>query len=152
MLTPLDLTNKQFKKKIVGGYRRDEVNEFLDKVIEDFQKLYKENIELKDKINVLNEALQHYKGIEESLQNSLVSAQQTAEEIKKNAYEKSEVIVKEAEMRAQKIIADANHEIMRIKYEYEENLKKFNVFKKKIEMLLTSQLEMMKDVEEELEE
>jgi cell division initiation protein len=67
--TPNDLQNVSFKKNIMG-YSEDQVNEVLDKVIEDYGEYIHENVELKDKIAVLNEGMQHYKRIEDSLQNT----------------------------------------------------------------------------------
>jgi cell division initiation protein len=149
--TPNELQNLTFKKSLVGGYSEDQVNEVLDKIIEDYGEYIRENIELKDKIAVLNEGMQHYKSMEESLKNTLVVAQQTGEDIKKNAYEKAENILKEAEIKSQKQIGDANQEVMKIKYEYEEMKKKLHVFKTKSETLLLSQLEVLKQMFNELE-
>lgn len=146
--TPNDLQNITFKK-VFMGYSEDAVNEVLDKIIEDYSEYIRENIELKDKVALLNEGLQHYKTMEESLQNTLVVAQQTSEDIKKNAYEKAENIIKEAEIKAQKIINEANEEVMKIKYEYEEMKKRLHVFKSKTETLLVSQLELLKQMFEE---
>lgn len=143
--TPNDLQNISFKKTFMG-YSEDEVNEVLDKVIEDYNGYIRENIELKDKLAVLNDGMQHYKTIEESLQNTLLVAQQTSEEIKKNAYAKSETIIKEAELKAQKIISDANQEVLKIKFEYEDMRKRLHIFKSKSETLLLSQLEVLKQM------
>lgn len=143
--TPNDLDNLKFKKTFMG-YSEDQVNEVLDSIIQDYEMYIKENIELKDRISVLNEGIQHYKNIEESLQNTLVVAQQTGEEIKKNAYEKADNIVKEAEIRAQKILNDSNQEIIKVKFEYEELKKNLHIFKSKSEMLLLSQLELIKQM------
>jgi len=144
--TPNDLQNLTFKKTIMG-YSEDEVNEVLDRIIEDYNAYIKENLELKDKLAVLNEGLQHYKTIEESLQNALIVAQQTGEEIKKNSYSKAENIIKEAEIKAQKIINDANQEVLKIKIEYEEIKKKFYAFKAKAESLLLSQMEILRQLD-----
>lgn len=143
--TPNDLDNLKFRK-VVRGYSEDQVNEVLDSIIRDYEMYIKENIELKDRISVLNEGIQHYKNIEESLQNTLIVAQQTGEEIKKNAYEKAENIVKEAELRAQRVVQDANAEVMKIKFEYEEMRKRLHLFKSKSESLLLSQLELLKQL------
>lgn len=143
--TPNDLDNMKFKKSL-RGYDEDQVNEVLDSVIKDYELYIKENIELKDRISVLNEGIQHYKNIEESLQNTLVVAQQTGEEIKKNSYEKAENIVKEAELRAQKIINEANQEVIKVRFEYEEMKKRLHVFKTKSETLILSQLELLKQM------
>ena len=146
--TPNDLQNVTFKKTIMG-YSEDEVNEVLDRVIEDYNSYIRENLEIKDKLAVLNEGLQHYKAIEESLQNALVVSQQTGEEIKKNSYGKAENIIKEAEIRAQKILNDANQEVLKVNFEYEEMRKKLHVFKARSEALLLSQLEVLKQMFEE---
>jgi cell division initiation protein len=148
--TPNDLQNLTFKKQLMG-YSEDMVNDVLDKIIEDYSAYIKENVELKDKVALLNEGLQHYKTIEESLQNTLIVAQQTGEEIKKNAYEKAENVIREAEIRAQKLINDANQEVVKIKFEYEDSKKKLHVFKSKCEMLLMSQLELLKQIFDEEE-
>lgn len=147
--TPNDLQNLTFKKAVVGGYNEDLVNDVLDKIIEDYSAYIRENVELKDKLALLNEGLQHYKTIEESLQNTLLVAQQTGEDIKKNAYEKAENIVHDAEVRAQKLINDANQEVVKIKFEYEDSKKKLHIFKSKCEMLLMSQMESLKQIFEE---
>ncbi len=143
--TPNDLDNIKFKKAI-RGYSEDQVNDVLDSVIQDYELYIKENIELKDRISVLNEGIQHYKNIEESLQNTLVVAQQTGEEIKKNSYEKADNIIKEAELRAQKIINDANQDVIKIRFEYEEMKKRLHLFKTKSETLILSQLELLKQL------
>lgn len=146
--TPNDLQNLIFKKSLMG-YSEDHVNEVLDKIIEDYSAYIRENLDLKDKVALLNEGLQHYKTIEESLQNTLLVAQQTSEDIKNNAYEKAANVIKEAEVKAQKIINDANQEVVRIKFEYEELKKRLHIFKSKAETLLLSQLEILKQMFEE---
>jgi cell division initiation protein len=149
--SPNDLQNLTFKKQFMG-YSEDMVNDVLDKIIEDYTAYIRENVELKDKLALLNEGLQHYKTIEESLQNTLLVAQQTGEEVKKNAYEKADNIIRDAELRAQKLINDANQEVVKIKFEYEEAKKKVPVFKSKCEMLLMSQMELLKQIFEDEEE
>ncbi len=149
--TPNDLQNVTFKKHFMG-YSEDMVNDVLDKVIEDYSAYIRENVELKDKLALLNEGLQHYKTIEESLQNALLVAQQTGEDIKKNAYEKADNVIREAEIRAQKLINDANQEVVKIRFEYEDSKKKLHMFKSKCEMLLMSQLELLKQIFEDDDE
>lgn len=146
--TPNDLQNLTFKKSLMG-YSEDMVNEVLDRAIEDYSAYVRENIELKDKLALLNEGLQHYKVIEESLQSALLVAQQTGEDIKKNAYEKADNIIKEAEIRAQRMLGDANQEVIKIKFEYEDMKKRVHIFKSKCETLLLSQQEILKQMFEE---
>jgi len=140
MLTPLDIQNKEFKKG-VRGYKETEVDGFLDEIIVDYEKLYKENIELKDKITLLNDQLKHYNRLEETLQNTLVVAQSTAEEVNLNSRKKAELIIKEAEDNSRRIIEDAHNESLRIQREYENTKKDVIVFKTRFKTLLQSQLE-----------
>ncbi len=147
--TPNDLQNVVFKKVLFRGYSEDFVNDVLDKVIEDYDAMMKENMELKDKVAMLNEGVRHYKNIEESLQNTLVMAQSTSDDVKKNTLEKTQNMIKEAEIKAQGIIEDAKKEAEKINQEYEETKKKLQVYKTKSESLLMSQLEMLKLVMDE---
>ncbi len=151
MITPLDIENRVFKKKIFG-YDELDVEEFLTKIVEDYEQLYRENIELKDKVAALNEGIQQYKSMEETLQNTLIVAQNTGEDIKNNAHSKAENIIKEAEIKAAKIIDGAEEEIKKMTYRYEQIKRNINVFKAKAESMLYSQLEIFKDFNSENED
>lgn len=144
MLTPMDIHNKEFRRAF-RGYNELEVNEFLDEVIEDYEKLYKENLELKDRIGLLNDKLQNYIGLEQTLNNTLVMAQKTADEMTANAKEKAENIIKEAEETARKIIEKANQEVIEIKKEYENIKKQMLEFKLKFKTLLEAELRVLTD-------
>ena len=100
MLTALDIHNKEFKRSF-RGYSEDEVDEFLDQVVKDYEKLYRDNIELKETLDRVNSKLEHFQHMENTLHNTLVIAQETAEEVKLNAKKESELQLKEAEIRAQ---------------------------------------------------
>ena len=75
MLTPLDIENKKFSKQMMNGYSIDEVDDFLDELTIDYEKMYKELQETKSKVEELNKNLEHYKNIEETLQSTLIMAQ-----------------------------------------------------------------------------
>ncbi|HLT55141.1 MAG TPA: DivIVA domain-containing protein, partial [Bacillota bacterium] len=83
-LTPLDIHNKEFTKSF-RGYDEDEVNEFLDQVVKDYEIVIREKRALEEKVNQLNERLNHFTNIEETLNKSILVAQETAEELKSNA-------------------------------------------------------------------
>ncbi|WAM30615.1 DivIVA domain-containing protein [Caldicellulosiruptor naganoensis] len=151
MLTPQDIESKTFKRVYIGGYSVEEVEEFLEQVLKDYEALYKENLELKDKIALLNENIQNYKAIEETLQNTLIVAQSTAEEIKKVAYQKAEAIIKEAEMKASKMIEEANSKVLQITYEYGELKKRYQLFLNKFRNLLQTELSALEMVDKELQ-
>lgn len=150
MLTPLDIQNKEFKKG-VRGYKEVEVDAFLDEIIIDYEKIYKENIELKDKIAMLSDQLKQYNKIEETLQNTLVMAQSTAEEVKINANKKAELIIEEAEDKSRNIIEEARNEALKIRKEYEALKKDMLVFKTRFKTLLQSQLDALNEHYKDLE-
>lgn len=108
MLTPLDIHNKEFKRAF-RGYDEEEVDEFLDLVIADYEKLYKENMELKEKLSRGEDQAQwkELKELENTLKKALVMAQQTADQIKANAEKEAKMIKQEAEAEAARIIAEA---------------------------------------------
>ncbi len=112
----------------------------------DYEKLYKENIEYKDKIEVLNQGIQHYKSIEDTLQNALVVAQGTAESVKNSAKLEADNIIKEAELNALKSVDDINKQVLEKKMLLDDTKKQFEVYKAKMESLLISQLEILKEV------
>ncbi len=146
MITPLEIENKTFSKQVMSGYNVDEVKEFMAEILADYEKLYKENIEYKDKIAVLNQGIQHYKSIEDTLQNALVVAQGTAETVKKNAKVEAENILKEAELNAIKSADEINKQTIEKKLQLDDAKKQFDVYKAKMEALLISQLELLKEI------
>ncbi len=149
MLTPLDIQNKEFKRG-VRGYKEVEVDAFLDEIMMDYEKIYKENIELKDKISMLNDQLKHYNKIEETLQNTLVVAQSTAEEVRTNAKKNAELIIKEAEDDSRRIVEEGRNEALKVREEFETLKKDMLVFKTRFKTLLQSQLESVNDYYKDL--
>lgn len=152
MITPLDIENKTFSKQVVSGYNVDEVKQFMATLLTDYEKLYKENIEYKDKIEVLNQGIQHYKSIEDTLQNALIVAQGTAETVKKNAKAEAENILKEAELTAIKSADEISKQTIEKKLQLDDAKKQFDVYKAKMEALLISQLELLKEINKSDEE
>ena len=146
MLTPLDIENKKFSKQRINGYSVEEVDDFLDELTVDYGKAYKESTEAKKKIDELTQSLAHYKNIEETLQSTLVMAQSTAEEVKSVARQQAEQIVKDAKGNAQKEADSLVQEINMKKKELDDLKKQFDVYKAKMEALLISQLELLKDI------
>ncbi len=146
MITPLDIDNKRFSKQMVNGYSVEEVDDFLDELTADYSKNYKEVNELRAKVEELNNSLVQYKTIESTLQNTLVMAQTTAEEVKNVAKQKADQIVDEAKVNAQKHVDELNNEIIMKQKELEDVKKQFDIYKAKMESLLISQLELLKDV------
>ncbi len=149
MITPLDIENKRFAKQMVNGYSVEEVDDFLDELTVDYTKNYKELNELRVKVDEISNDLEKYKTIEATLQNTLVMAQTTAEEVKNVAKQKADQIVDEAKANAQKQVDELNSEIILKQKELDDVKKQFDIYKAKMESLLISQLELLKDINKE---
>ena len=127
------------------GYNVSEVDDFLDELTVEYEKLYKENAELKDKIENNQKDLEHYRTVEHTLQNTLVMAQTTAEDIKEMAKSQADQIVQDAQLEAKKQTESLSRQEFELRVKIEETKKKFDMYKAKMEALLISQLELLKD-------
>ena len=112
MLTPLDIQNHEFKKSF-RGYNENEVDEFLDRIVTDYEKILRENEKLKEKSGANDKELTHYKGIEQNLQDTLIVAQKTAEDVlnaaRKNAKEIRDNAANEAQSIHENTIREAKN-------------------------------------------
>ncbi len=149
MITPLDIENKRFSKQMVNGYSVEDVDDFLDELTVEYSKYYKEVNELRTKVEELNSSLVHYKTIESTLQDTLVMAQTTAEEVKNVAKQKADQILAEANANAQAQVDTLKNEILLKQKELDDVKKQFDIYKAKMESLLISQLELLKDINKE---
>ena len=146
MLTPLEIENKKFAKQMMNGYSVEEVDNFLDELTLDYEKLYKESNDNKGKISELEASLVKYKNIESTLQNTLVMAQTTADEIKRVAKQEADQIIKDAQGTAKEQLMELEQKVTMKSKELDELKKQFDVYKAKMESLLISQLELLKEV------
>ena len=148
MLTPLDIENKKFPTKF-KGYDDAEVDAFLDQITIDYERLYKENAELRAQVEENRKDLEHYRNVERTLQNTLVMAQTTAEDIKMNAQSRAEQIIRDAQSEARKATEEITKEEFEIRRRTEELKRQFSVYKAKMEALLISQSEIIKEMNKE---
>lgn len=147
-ITSMDITNKDFKRSM-RGYNCDEVDEFLDKISEDYEALYKENSSLREKISTLDERVSHFNKMESTIQNTLVLAQNAAEQAKMSAEKESDLIIRNANDTAQKILDKAHNDVININDEYERVKQEFTKFRNKYRNFMKSQLEMFDDMEKD---
>ena len=147
-LTPMDINNKEFKKGL-RGYNPEEVDEFLDEIVDNYEELYKENANLKEKIQNLNEKVEHYSQIESTIQNTLLLAQNAAEQAKNSAKKEAELMVKNANETAQKIMDKAHNDVIEINDEYERVKQEFIKFRAKYRNFMNTQLETFDDLEKD---
>lgn len=151
MITPLEIENKRFSKKRLNGYDPEEVDDFLDDLTRDYEDLYKQTSELKRQIEELNNKLEQYTQIESTLQSTLLLAQSASEEAKNAAQKQAEQIIANAENKAKETTTGLDQQIKAKKKEIEDCQKQFDVYKAKMESLLISQLELIKEMNTEVE-
>ena len=144
MLAPSEIDNIRFSKTI-KGYNVDEVDDFLDQLIADYEKLYRENAEFKDKIEKMDKDLEQYRQMEHTLQNTLVIAQTAASDIKTTAEKQAEQIIRDAQSEARRSVDELNKQEYEVTKKIEDMKKSFEVKKAKMEALLIAQLEMIQD-------
>ncbi len=125
------------------GYSKADVDSFIQTVAADFESLYRENLELKDKINILNDGINHYKSIEKSLQKALVLAEQTAEETINSAKSNATVIEQEAILKAQSIVADAKIELDHVHTKTIELIQQYEKYRSQYKALAQAQVELL---------
>lgn len=141
-LTPLDIHNKEFSRSF-RGYDEDEVNEFLDQIIKDYEAIIREHKELEGQASALEERLSHFANIEDTLSKTIIVAQEAADEVKNNAKKEAELIIKEAEKNADRIINEALARSRKIALETEELKKQASIFRTRFRTLLEAQLEIV---------
>lgn len=148
VITSMDINNKEFKKNF-RGYDCDEVDEFLDKIGEDYETIYKESSFLKERLEIAEEKLKHYSKIEENIQKTLVLAQSAAEQAKSSAQNEAELIIRQANESAQRIINKAHNDVIKINDEYEEVKQEFLKFRAKFKHFMSAQLDTFSGLERE---
>lgn len=146
MLTPIDIQRQDFEVKL-RGYNADEVDDFLDLVGRDYEKLYKDNAELREEIKRLNVSLEQYKNMEATLQQSIVLAQTAAEDIKKSAAEKANVIVNEAQTKSEGMYRQLDMDIQNKKNELSGIVAEVSGYKTRIKGICSAILEMLEKME-----
>lgn len=141
-ITPIDIQHKEFKRAL-QGYDRTDVDRFLDEVIETLEDYAQERVALQAEIADLKERISHFKAMEESLQNTLVLAQRTADEVKASAHKEADLIRAQARMAAEREIAGFNDAISEVRRE--EQLARDHAEKVKSELrsLLTTHLALL---------
>ena len=148
-LTPMDINNKEFKREH-RGYNPEEVDEFLDEVIENYEQLYKDNSKLKEKITLANEQIEHYKKIESTIQNTLLLAQNAADQAKTSAEKEADMVVKNANETAQRILDKSHNDVLELNDEYEKMKQEFIKFRAKFRNFMNTQLQTFDDLEKDV--
>lgn len=142
MLTPLDIENREFKKTL-NGYNRDDVEDFMCMVLDDYEKLYKESSANKQEIEKLTAQLEEYKSQESTLRDAIVTAQRASDDLENSARQRAELIVSQANVKASEIIRDASAQITDIENKYKELVRQMENYKLRMSNMIRSQLDIM---------
>lgn len=142
MLSPIDIQSKIFKSSGMG-YQKADVDAFFSTVFSSYEELYKENMDLKERIGTMTDSLSHYKEIEKSLQKALVLAETTAEETIGSAKKNATVIEQEAVLKAQSIVADAKVELEHIHNQMGELMRSYEQYKAQYRAMAQAQIDFI---------
>ena len=142
MVTPIEIQNKSFKSGGLG-YDKKDVDSFMREILNSYEEVYRENMELKDRVGVLNEGIQYYKTIEKTLQKALVLAEKTAEETRNNAAKEAKQIEKEATVKANVMLADARNELEVLHQQTIALIQQYEKYKAQFKNLAKAQIEML---------
>ena len=123
MLTPLDLHGKNFNKEF-RGYDSKEVDEFFAQVVKDFERLYQDNIELKEALERASTKLEYFEQMEATMHNTLAIAQETAEEVKQSGKKQVELMTKESEIERQKLLTETENNCRKLASETENDCRR----------------------------
>ena len=148
-LTAMDINNKEFKRGL-RGYSVEEVDEFLDQVVENYEELYKENSRLKESLSRVNEKLEHYEKLEATIQNTLLLARNAADQAKESSEKQAELIIGNANETAQRILDKAHGDVISINDEYEKVKEEFIKFRAKFRGFMNTQLQTFDELEKDL--
>lgn len=150
-LTSMDISNKEFRKAM-RGYDTEEVNDFLERVSEDYETLYKENSSLKEKVQALTEKIEHYGKMEITIQNTLLLAQNAADQARTVAQKEADLIVKNANDSAKKVIDKSNMGVMQINEDFDRAKGEFMKFRAQYKNFMNTQMDMFTSLEKEFNE
>ncbi|MCR5175965.1 MAG: DivIVA domain-containing protein [Anaerovibrio sp.] len=160
MLTPVDIHNQEFSRSF-RGYDMEEIDDFLDQVVNDYEKLYRENNQLKKEIELNAKEITQYHQLEKNLQDTLLVAQRTAdevtstanaraEEIKKAAQQTSDNIIQAAEIEAKRRLDDAAQKVREAVSEYERLVNERRQFIAKMKTALNTELAILSDISKQM--
>jgi len=146
MLTPIEIHNKEFPTKF-KGYDPEEVNDYLDEVIRTVEQLIRENKDLEKRVKFNEEKVSYFNSIQETLNKSIIVAQEAADRLKENARKDAEIIIFEAEKEAERLLKEAAEKATEINRETDALKKETRMFRQRLQIMVESQLEMIKNEE-----
>lgn len=145
MLTPMDIHNKEFKRGF-RGYSEEDVDAFMDNIASDYEKVYREYCELKERCDKLQDKLTQYEKMEATMNSTLMLAQQTAENVKVSANKEADLILQEAENKKKQMMDETTLNLQSSQQEMDKLKAQVGAFRAKCRAILTSQLRLLDDM------
>jgi cell division initiation protein len=142
-ITPLDIQQQQFKGKVFGGLNPEEVDTFLQLVAREMEEIIRENSELKEQIRKVAANEEEMTQREKELRETLLAAQRVIEEMKSNAQKEADLIVAEAEIKADRLLADGENRLIQLNNEIQEIQRQKLQFESSLKSLLDSYYKML---------
>jgi len=146
IISPIEIQKKEFNKTL-RGYSQEEVRGYLEEISKSYEEVYSHNRELQDQIHDLKDRIQEYKNLEETLKNTLLLAEKTADDVKNCAQLERELVLKETMEKANKIIKTAEDKYNDVSCQIEELRRHFYLYKTRFTNFLKSQLELVESFE-----
>lgn len=137
-ITPLDIRKQSFKKAF-RGIDAEEVQAFLEMIAEEFERLNRENLELKERERSLATEVKRYRDLEDMLQETLRTAQKAADSVHENAKKEARLIIKEADIRGNRAIEKARNHVQMIRNEIVELKNQRDQFATRLQVLVQTQ-------------
>src|SRR5579883_1556002 len=141
-ITPIDIQHKSFKKAL-QGYDRTEVDQFLDEIIETLEDDAQHIAALQAEVADLKDRISHFKAMEESLQNTLVLAQRTADEVKAAAHKEADLIKEQARIAAEREISAFTDSAAEARREHQRAIEAAEKAKSELRSLLMTHLALL---------
>lgn len=147
-ITPLDIQQQQFKGKMLGGLDPDDVDTFLQLVAKEFESLIRENVDLKELAKKTSVEIDEMGQREHSLRETMLAAQKITEEMKSNAQKEATLIISEAEVKAEKMLIEAEQRLARLNDQIIEMRRQKIQFETSLKSLLQTHYKML-DIDED---
>ncbi|MCI0512759.1 DivIVA domain-containing protein [candidate division KSB1 bacterium] len=141
-ITPLDIKKQEFKRGF-RGYDPQEVDAFLEMLAEEYEILIRERNHFSDDVLKLKTQLKDYQDVERTFKESLMKAQKTIDDSRENAKHEADLIIRDAELKAEKILENTRIQLAEMKNELMLVRSQKESFAKRLRHLLESQLELI---------
>jgi cell division initiation protein len=142
-ITPLDIQQQQFKGKLFGGLDQEDVDAFLQTISQEMENLSRENADMKEQIRRNADSLAEFSSREVQLRDTILAAQKITEEMKANSQKEATLIISEAEINAERILADANLKLAQLNSQIQDLRREKLQFEMALKALLDTHYKMI---------